>query len=344
MTIKTITHYLLPTMLAFALTAGSTTEAVAKSRRGTSRGKAKTTAVKKSRRRAGSARSYSKERRTRTRYSSYPRRSRRQAEMTIALPFSVSDKIYLTGTSNGGGYVAFELLGNEAKSVEKFSTGTGHAASASFMSGGEVFSVSNTTSGGSSKAYILWKGKTINDLTGSDARNRANGIWVWNDEMYVAGASGDRATLWTNGKATLLDEGEQSAALDVCYANKQTYCCGYAVDANGTKQARIWSSGGKVQIPAPMGTINAIFVDGSDVWVAGADRTGKAVAYKNAERLPLSNDNGAVANSMTVAGNNVYVAGTMTDDSGPKPILWINGEPQSVEVLNMHDVKLMRKN
>lgn len=345
MNVKKITHTLLTFLLAAILTVGCAAEANAKSRRGASRGKARTTAVKKSRRRASTAKRYTRNSKSRrTAYRSRPQRSRRHAAVTIELPFSISDKIYLAGITSGQEYMVLELLGNEARSVEKFSTSGGNAVKASFMSGGEVFSVSNTASGNQSKAYIMWNGKTINDLTSSATSNHANAIWVWDDEMYVAGVSGTTAVLWTNGKTTELEDGVTSAALDVCYANKQTYCCGYAVDGSGTRHARIWSSGGKVQIPAPMSSISTIMVSGSNVWVAGTAPDGKAVAYKNAEQLPLNSNNGAVANSIVAAGDNVYVAGTVTEGGAAKATLWVNGEPLSLDALNLHDVKLMRKN
>ncbi len=344
MTIKNLTHTLLTFLLAAILAVGGTTDASAKSRRSTSRSKARTTAVKKSRRSSKAKYYKSNTKSRRTAYRNRTQRSRRQAAVTIAMPFSVSDKIYLAGITTGHEYMVLELLGNEAKSVEKFSTSGGNAVKASFMSGGEVFSVSNTASGAQSKAYIMWNGKTINDLASSATSNHANAIWVWDDEMYVAGVSGNTAMLWTNGKTTALEEGSTSAALDVCYANKQTYCCGYTIDGNGTKHARIWSSGGKVQIPAPMSSINAIMVSGSNVWIAGAAPDGKAAVYKNAEQLPLNSDHGAVVNSIVAIGDNVYVAGTVNEGGTAKATLWVNGEPLSLDALNMHDVKLMRKN
>lgn len=344
MNVKKFTHTLLTFLLAAILTMGCAAEANAKSRRGASRGKAKTTAVRKSSRRASTAKRYKNSKSRRTAYRNRPQRNRRNAAVTINLPFSISDKIYLAGITPSQEYMVLELLGNEARSVEKFSTSGGNTVKASFMSGGEVFSVSNTASGTKSKAYIMWNGKTINDLTSNATSNHANAIWVWDDEMYVAGVSGSTAVLWTNGKTTELEDGGTSAALDVCYANKQTYCCGYAVDGSGTRHARIWSSGGKVQIPAPMSCISAIMVSGSSVWVAGTAPDGKAVAYKNAEPLPLNSDNGAVANSIVAAGDNVYVAGTVTEGGAAKATLWVNGEPLSLDALNLHDVKLMRKN
>lgn len=334
MTSYNTSHKLFSLLLATVLIAGCVATATAKSRHGRSKSKARTAWVKKSGKKGKSRYSSSSRRR-----STSSHRTRRQAAITAELPFSVSDRIYVSGTTSGGDYVVFELLGNEAQSVKKFSTASGTTASGSFMAGGEVF----TTSNNSSKAYVLWNGKTINDLTSGETSNHANAIWLWDDEIYIAGVSGNCPTLWTNGKAVTLDD-YTGAALDVCYANKQTYCCGYTVADGGQREARIWSSGGKVQVPAGMSVIAGIMVKGADVWVAGADHNGKPVAYKNAQQLALNVQAGDEANTIAVEGDNVYVAGTAVEQGEKKAILWVNGERQYLDALKLQNVKLMRDN
>ncbi len=311
-------------------------------RRSRSRAKARTTAVKKSRRQSAASR-YSSSRR-----SSGRSRASGSKGVSVELPFSVSDRVYLAGTAASGKYVVYELLSDVAKSVQTISGGNG-TVDGSFMASGEVFSVANTAYK-ESRARVLWGSKEITDLTGPATTNVAHAIWAYDDEIYIAGQSGHNAVLWVNAKAQVLDD-DPSDALDVCYANKQTYCCGYTVDASGAKHGRIWSSGGSVQLPASgLVSVNAILVDGSDVCIAGVEQNGasqQAVAYAGRQRTPLKTDAGCVAvpGSIDVHGDNVYVAGTVTAADGTsRPALWVNGEPQDISALQLASAKVMRAN
>lgn len=323
------------------IASGADTSAARRSR---SRGKtkARTTVVKRSSRATSSSRRTTSSRR-------YSGRSRAKGAKTVSvdLPFSVSDRVYVAGTAANGQYVVYELLADVAKSVQTLSCSG--AVDGSFMASGEVFSVANTAYK-ESRARVLWGSKEITDLTGPATTNVAHAIWAYDDEIYIAGQSGQNAVLWVNAKAQVLDD-DPSDALDVCYANKQTYCCGYSVDASGAKRGRIWSSGGSVQLPsAGLVSVNAILVDGSNVYLAGVEQSGasqQAVAYAGQQRTAIKTDAGCVAvpGSIDVRGGNVYVAGTVTAaDGASRPALWVNGEPQDISALGLTTAKVMRAN
>lgn len=327
---------------SLAIIASGADASAARRSRSRAKAKARTTAVKKSRHQPAASR-YSSSRR-----SSSRSRSRGAKGVSVELPFSVGDRVYLAGTATGGQYVVYELLSDVAKSVQTISGGNG-MVDGSFMASGEVFSVANTAYK-ESRARVLWGTKEITDLTGPATTNVAHAIWAYDDEIYIAGQSGQNAVLWVNAKAQVLDD-ERSDALDVCYANKQTYCCGYTVDASGAKHGRIWSSGGSVQLPADgLVSVNAILVDGSDVYIAGVEQSGasqQAVAYTGRQRTVLKTDAGCVAvpGSIDVHGDNVYVAGMVTAaDGSSHPALWVNGEPQDISALHLAAVKMMRAN
>ncbi len=327
---------------AVAVIASGADASAARRSRSRVKAKARTTAVKKNRRQRSASR-YSSSRR-----SSGRSRSKGAKSVSVELPFSVSDRVYLAGTAASGQYVVYELLADVAKSVQTIAGGNGKV-DGSFMASGEVFSVANTAYK-ESRACVLWGSKEITDLTGPATSNVAHAIWAYDDEIYIAGQSGHNAVLWVNAKAQVLDDG-RSDALDVCYANKQTYCCGFSVDDSGAKHGRIWSSGGSVQLPAAgLVSVNAILVDGSDVNIAGVEQDGAsqlAVAYAGQQRTVLKTDAGCVAvpSSIDVRGGNVYVVGTVTAADGTAhPALWINGEPQDISALQLATAKVMRAN
>lgn len=326
---------------AVAIIASGADASAARRSRSRVKAKARTTVVKRSSR-ATAARRTSSSRR-------YSGRSRSKGAKTVSvdLPFSVSDRVYVAGTAASGQYVVYELLADVAKSVQTLSCSG--AVDGSFMASGEVFSVANTAYK-ESHARVLWGSKEITDLTGPATTNVAHAIWAYDDEIYIAGQSGQNAVLWVNAKAQVLDD-DPSDALDVCYANKQTYCCGYSVDASGARHGRIWSSGGSVQLPsAGLVSVNAILVDGSNVYLAGVEQSGasqQAVAYAGQQRTALKADVGSVAvpGSIDVRGGNVYVAGMVTAADGTlRPALWVNGEPQDISALGLTTAKVMRAN
>lgn len=326
---------------AVAVIASGADASAARRSRSRAKAKARTTAVKKSRRQRSASR-YSS-----TRRSSRRSRSRGAKSVSVELPFSVSDRVYLAGVATSGQYVVYELLSDVAKSVQTIAGGG--TVDGSFMASGEVFSVANTANK-EGRARVLWGSREITDLTGPAATNVAHAIWAYDDEIYIAGQSGHNAVLWVNAKPQVLDDGP-SDALDVCYANKQTYCCGYSVDDSGAKHGRIWSSGGNVQLPAAgLVSVNAILVDGSSVNLAGVEQVGasqQAVAYAAWQRTVLKTDAGCVAvpSSIDVRGGNVYVAGTVTSaDGASRSALWVNGEQQDITALRLTTAKVMRAN
>lgn len=119
---------------------------------------------------------------------------------------------------------------------------------------------------------------------------------------------------------------------------KSVYICGYEINENGKNVAKYWKDGDEF-ILSSGGTdanANAIWVEGSDVYVAGSRKISSSgsmslpVYWKNSAEIPLSSSPApfSTATDIFVDGNNVYVVGYERNDDGVDVArLWLNGEP-----------------
>jgi hypothetical protein len=119
---------------------------------------------------------------------------------------------------------------------------------------------------------------------------------------------------------------------------KSIYICGYEINENGKNVAKYWKddvefilSGGGTDAIA-----NAIWVEGSDVYVAGSRKTSSSgsmslpVYWKNSNEIPLSSNPApfSAATDIFIDGNDVYVVGYERNDDGVEVAkMWLNGEP-----------------
>ncbi|MDR3365607.1 MAG: hypothetical protein LBO71_01355 [Prevotellaceae bacterium] len=148
-----------------------------------------------------------------------------------------------------------------------------------------------------------------------------------NPKVYVAGCDGNRAMLWKNGVAQALPYG--TFAHSVFVAGRDVYAVGYQNEA-----AVLWKNGEAYELPdmaspAIGGNIatSSVYVFGGKVYVAGVKiapspatfDTAYAALWNSGKVLPLTDgESDAGANSLCVAGADVYVAGY----NGDRAMLW----------------------
>jgi hypothetical protein len=143
--------------------------------------------------------------------------------------------------------------------------------------------------------------------------------------VYVAGyydkGSNDVAAYWkddASGKVDLFATGNARANSVFVYGN-DVYVAGYFTNSKGNNAAGYWKNGTLVELYSdtdlapPDGTAraNAIFVDGSDVYVAGYynEGTQSACYWKNGTKTDLYTTATSDAFGIFVFGTDVYVAG-----------------------------------
>jgi hypothetical protein len=193
-----------------------------------------------------------------------------------------------------------------------------------------VYASGNSYGTNTNSIATLWEnGKQI--LLGPDAQNYpsgANGLYVQDTDVYVCGTtntstSGPSASYWKNGIVQNIGNG---IALSIFASGQDVYVAGQpgvSYWKNGVLNTLSQNSGSGM-------TCNAIVVVGNDVYVAG-DGPG-AACWKNGVETQLSVDyylQPSDATAMAISGDDVYVAGYMTDNyhGAPVPVatVWKNG-------------------
>lgn len=190
-----------------------------------------------------------------------------------------------------------------------------------YVDKGNVYVAGQIYKGRTTQA-IYWKNGVGIPLTdGSDAQS----IVVDNGDVYVAGRERMTAKCWKNGVATVLSDNAQANAISV--VNGIVYVA-------GTKHEKgiYWVNGQEYVLPADGTTyINALFVSGEDVYVAGEVRTEdtKPIAqyWKNGNPVALTDGTReAVLYGIWVDGSDVYTAGYEKDDRNvTHATYWKNG-------------------
>jgi len=182
----------------------------------------------------------------------------------------------------------------------------------------------------------LWKNGIEQNLSDGKIEGSANSVFVYNEDVYVAGYLGDDAVLWKNGITQRLGIG---SALSVFVSEGDVYVAGNEYSAQyKVTLARLWKNGVTQNLTTEGNFYSdaySVYVFGNDVYVAGSENIkykGVAKLWKNGVAQNLTNpSNYSSANSVFVSGSDVYVAGSDINEKGVSGgVLWKNGIVQKI--------------
>ena len=180
-------------------------------------------------------------------------------------------------------------------------------------------------------APVIWKnGQTQYLGAGS---GMAESVFVYNNDVYVAGYEGNVGKIWRNGLLYQnLGSGAYPASLYV--SNGNIYVAGYGLNTQGLNVATLWVNGTTQRLSTDESYAYCVHVSGGDVYVAGErrDQIQSALLWKNGSIQVLGGAmEASIATSVTVSGGIVYVAGVEATASGIQSVvLWRNGTPQRI--------------
>jgi hypothetical protein len=201
---------------------------------------------------------------------------------------------------------------------------------------------------GTTAAY--WKNGVLTTLGDSLSYSYTSGIAVQGNDVYVAGTLGTgtvSAVYWKNGVATKLSPGSYSAQTSCIALHGSDVYIGGGISTitsqtpTGTTtsyQPVFWKNGVATILPAAS-AINAITVNGNDVYIAGvasvtssnnSTNSGSIAAYWKNGGSPVTLNYpqsyqayyGSMADAIAVNGTDVYAAG-FTGEYPPE--YWTNG-------------------
>lgn len=233
-------------------------------------------------------------------------------------------------------YVAVQYQGNPNKalywkntSIVSLSDGGRHAFAKSVFAdeSGVYIAGEEHNASGIYVAKYWWNGQAV-ALSNGVKHAFASGIAVSksNSSVYVSGSqetAGQRqAKYWVNGVEHNLTDGTKYAVATSIFVKGNSaddvYVAGNMNEPN--ERARYWKNGSEVMLTQTSGTVrsvaNSIYVNGSDVYVAGYQQFdqangGKYIAtlWKNGVPSLLGSlANNSYATGVAVKNNNVYVA------------------------------------
>ena len=169
----------------------------------------------------------------------------------------------------------------------------------------------------------------------------AKSVFVFDDEMFVAGSKNNKATAWKNGQARYLSNGYNSSAESIFVTDDDFYVAGYEQNEIRADVAVLWKNG----VPQYLSdgyndaVASSVYVAGKDVYVVGRKyipntRCHVATLWKNGVPKNLTVEKKgayAEANAVVVSAGNVYVVGCETNTQGNKVAkLWKNGIAKSL--------------
>ncbi len=180
-----------------------------------------------------------------------------------------------------------------------------------------------------------WKnGQVVSLASEPGYESGATSIAIDGNDVYVAGWQGDGfvygqniAKYWKNGQEVLLTGPTGAQANSIVVAEGDVYVAGWEFSGNKTV-AKYWKNGEAVNLTD--GKYNAeatgMVVVNDNVYVCGHENY-VAKYWKNGQPVTLSHPGAtyAFANSITVVGSDIYVAGSESEGRS-RAKYWKNGE------------------
>lgn len=182
--------------------------------------------------------------------------------------------------------------------------------------------------GVSNNRAVVWENGTPNYLTIGEGRVMS--VLVVGKDVYAVGTetvSGKRvAKTWKNGveQYALTDGTYDANATSIAVSGSDVYVVG-AENSAGTI-GKMWKNGIAQAGYNDARTLYSIFIDGSDVYVAGWNQNFKAAVWKNGTLLYTLTPGGGyhVAYSVVVDNGNVYTAGQEQINGNYTAKVWKN--------------------
>jgi hypothetical protein len=155
--------------------------------------------------------------------------------------------------------------------------------------------------------------------------SEANAVAVSGNDIYIVGINHKNPTIWKNGIETPLST-LPGAATSIFVKGSDVYVAGNVYNRNSI--ATVWKNGKIMPLDTDGSAfengVNALWVDGSDVYLAGWLQSTGTMMWKNGKSSVLfngGNNISADARDITVKDGDVYVTGYI----GSKTVLWKNG-------------------
>ncbi|MBS1974137.1 MAG: IPT/TIG domain-containing protein, partial [Bacteroidetes bacterium] len=179
---------------------------------------------------------------------------------------------------------------------------------------------------------------TIVTISGSNFKTTVAG-----NTVKFNGVAASVQTATATALTVLAPGGSSSGAITVTTSDGAatgpvfTYTSDVYVVGKGTGGWGYWKNGSFTAMPSNCVEAWSIYVDGSDVYIAGADmNTGGPAYWKNGATIDLpmtAGHNGGRAHSVFVNGTDVYVAGwDFVNGANALPRCWKNGVPITVSL------------
>jgi len=224
------------------------------------------------------------------------------------------NNIYVAGIENSAGSVG-KMWKN---GVAEAGYSNAWALYSIFINASDVYAAGITTD---FKAAVWKNGTLLYTLSqGSGMFHVAYSVVVDKGDVYTAGqeqtSNGDYTLkVWKNNTVLYtLETNEYPAFMKIFISNGVIYVSGSG-ESGGTKVAKLWTNGVGTNLSGGSNAL-AVFVSGSDVYVAGTENYSKALLWKNGTLTTLSSGSSDVnvdlANSIFVTGGGVSITEVTT--------------------------------
>ena len=243
--------------------------------------------------------------------------------------------------------------------TNKIYSASGNSASASsvFVSGNDVYVAGYEENAQGIRIAKLWKNGVAQNLTDGKRSASATSIYVSGNDVYVTiheywhwsvGYGVDKL-LKNSVIQNITNETQRASFNSVFVSGKNVYVAGFEDNAQGKTVAKVWKDGVSEILPneASYAYASSVYVSDNDVYVAGTaylddydeyygESYSLAKLWKNGIAQNFIYENRwSYASSVFVSGNDVYVAGSASDEGSYDSVakLWKNGVAQNLTTI-----------